>query len=169
MHPEELTDLAGPSTPRVLHWTDSWRIGRPIVLPRGLATEQRSHRALDPVCGWPPRRTRLLRASIPIIGDTAIGTPPVEGKVKLKPLVNRGAVTGWGCHRGSSDSARRGQCAQSEAAWASGFAPGSLCVESTAQHPGLAPTARLGGAQTRSRQPDSPHWLSTYLDCVRQL
>lgn len=75
MHPEELTDLAGPSTPRVLHWTDSWRIGRPIVLPRGLATEQRSHRALDPVCGWPPRRTRLLRASIPIIGDTAIGTP----------------------------------------------------------------------------------------------
>lgn len=131
MHPEELTDLAGPSTPRVLHWTDSWRIGRPIVLPRGLATEQRSHRALDPVCGWPPRRTRLLRASIPIIGDSTIATT-VERNVKLKPLVNRGAVTGWGCHRGSSDSAQRSQCAQSEAAWASGFAPESPYLE----HPG---------------------------------
>lgn len=46
MHPEELTDLAGPSTPRVLHWTASWRIGRPSFLPRGLATEQRSYRLL---------------------------------------------------------------------------------------------------------------------------
>lgn len=64
--------------------------------------------------------------------------------MKLKPLVNRGAVTGWGCHRGSSDSAQRSQCAQSEAAWASGFAPESPYLE----HLGIVPAARLGGALT---------------------